>query len=112
MRPDCVTTPETPSSAGAGELIGTLETEAMFEVRVTVSLDLSRISVPISTVSHPAEDSIFPAEIGNRPRIVVFIVTAALSCHLGGVPSQRSFKLTIGNRGMSVFLRPFGGTGR
>jgi len=135
VRADCVTTPETTSSAGAGELVGTLETEAMFEVRVAVSPDLSGVGVPIPTVSHPTEGGLFLVEIGNSPKIVVFIVAAApavavledfgvsagfreqhlsdeLSRHLGGVLSRRSSESTAGNRGMSAFLMQFRGTGR
>ena len=127
MRADCVTTPETTSSAGAGELVGTHETEAIFEVRVTVSPDLSEIGVPVPTVSHPAEDGLFLVEIGNSPRIVVVAVledfgasagfrgrrlSDDLSRHLWGVLSRRSFESTAGNRGISAFLMPFRGTGR
>ena len=130
MRDDCFTTPEITFSAGAGEFVGTLETEATLEVCVTVSPDLSGVDVPIPTVPHPTEDGLLPVEIGNCPRIVIFIVAAApavailedfatsagfreqhlsddLSRHFGGVLSRRSSESTAGNRGMSALLIPF-----
>ena len=129
MRADCVTTPETSSSAGAGEFVGTLETEATLEVCVTVSPNLSGVDVPIPTVSHPTEDGLL-LEIGNCPRVVVFTVAAApavavfedfavsagfrerhmsddLNRHLGDVLSRRSSESTAGNKGVSALLIPF-----
>ena len=70
MPADRITAPETTSSAGAGEFVRTNETEAMLEVRVAVSLDLSGVGVPIPTVSYTAEHSLLPTEFGNSPRII------------------------------------------
>jgi len=135
VRADCVTTPEITSSAGAGEFIRTHESEAIFEMRVAVSLDLSGVCVPIPTVCHPAEYSLLPMEVGNSPRIVVPIVAAApavaviedpgastrfrewhlpdiLNCHLGDVLSRRSPKSTEGDRSVPAFLMPFRDRGR
>jgi len=134
VRVDCVTTPEVTSSAGAVEFVRTHESEAIFEVRVAVSLGLFGVGVPIPTVCHPAEDSLFPMEVGNSPRIVVLIVAAApavavvegpgasarsrewhlpdvLNCHLGGVLSRRSLESTEGDRSVPAFLMPFRGRG-
>ena len=72
MYTDCVTAPEVASSAGAGGLIGTHEAVAIFEVGILVPLDLPGVRVPVATFSNPAEDSLFPAEVGDRPRITVF----------------------------------------
>ena len=130
MRADRVTTPEITSSAGAVEFVRTHESEAIFEVRVTVSFGLSGVCVPITTVCHSAEDSLLPVEVSNSPRIVVFIVAAApavavledpgvsarfrerhlsddLSRNLGGVLIRRSPESTAGNRGIPAFLVPF-----
>ena len=77
MRIDCVTTPEITSLAGAGKFVRTHETEAMSEVCIAVSPDLSGVGVPIPTICHPAEDGLLPVEVSNGPGIAVFIVVAA-----------------------------------
>jgi len=135
VRVDCVTTPEITSPTGAGKFVRAHETEAMFEMCVAVSLDLSGVGVPIPTVCHPAEDSLFPMEVGNSPRIVVLIFAAApavaviegpgasarfrewhlpdvLNRHLGGVLSRRSPESTEGDRSVPAFLMPFRDRGR
>ena len=140
MRADGVTAPEVTSFAGAGGLVRTHETVAMFEVGVPVPLDLSEVRVPVTTVSDPAENRRFPAEVGDRP-IAVFVITAAsfinaapdlavvedpgassrlqdwypsgvLNRHLGDMVTRKSLKSTEGNRGTLAFPMPFRNTGR
>ena len=77
MHNDCVTVPEITSSVGAGSLVRTYESVVMFEVGVSVPLDLPEIHVPVVTTFDPAENRHLPAEVGNCPTIAVFIVVAA-----------------------------------
>ena len=77
MHNDCVTTPEITSSVGAGGLVRTYESVAMFEVGVSVPLDLPEIRVPVATTFDPAENRHLPAEVGDCPTIAVFVVVAA-----------------------------------
>jgi len=78
MHNDCVTAPEITSSVGAGGLIRTYESVAMFEVGVSVPLDLPEICVPVATTSNPAENGHLPAEVGDRPTIADFTIAAAI----------------------------------
>jgi len=50
----------------------------MFEVSVPVPPDLPGIRVPVATGSDPAENEHLPAEIGDRPKIGVFTIAAAI----------------------------------
>ena len=77
MHNDCVTAPEITSSVGAGGLVRTYESVAMFEVGVSVPLDLPEIRVPVATTFDPAENRHLPAEVGDCPTIAVFVVVAA-----------------------------------
>jgi len=142
MRTNCVAAPEITSLAGAGSLVRTHETVTVFEVSVPVPLDLPGVRVPVAAGANPAEHTgHFVAEVGDRPRIAVFAVTAAslinvipavailkdsagsarpqmrhlsgvLKPHVGGVLTQRSQKSAEGDRGMHVFVMPFRNAGR
>ena len=129
MYTDCVTAPEVASSVGAGGLVRTYESVAIFEVGVSVPFDLPEIRVPVVTVSNPAENRHPPTEGVNCPTITVFVIAAAsfisatpptavledsaasvglqkrylsdvLKCHTEGVLTRRSLKPTEGDRGM------------
>jgi len=76
MHTDRATVPEITSSVGAGGLVRTYESVAMFEVGVSVPLDLPEIRVPIATTSNPAENRHLPAEVGGCPTIAVFVTVA------------------------------------
>jgi len=142
MSTNCVTAPEITPSTGAGGLVRTHETVAMFEVGVAVPLDLPEVRVPVATVSDPAENGLLPAEVGDSPGIAVFIIAAASiiinttpavtvledstasarfrnwhppdipNSHLGGVLTRRPPKSAEGGRGAHVFLMPFRNIGR
>jgi len=140
MHTDRVPTPEVSPSAGAGGLVWTQETVAMFEVSVPVPLDLPGIRVPITTDSDHAENRRLPAEVDDRPTIAIFVIAVAafinaapavavleestpavklqkrhltdiLNRHPGGVRTRRSLESIEGD-GVHVFLTTFKDTGR
>jgi len=78
MYTDRVPTPEVPPSAGAGGLVWTQETVAIFEVSVPVPPDLPGIRVPITTDSDHAENRHPPTEVSDRPTIAIFAIAVAI----------------------------------
>ena len=78
MYTDCVPAPEVSPSAGAGDLVWTQETVAIFEVSVPVPLDLPGICVPVVTDSNLAENRHLPAEVGNCPKIAILVIAVAI----------------------------------
>ena len=130
---NCVRTPEVTSLAGAGGLVRTYKTVAMFEVGVSMPFDLPGVRVPVATCSDPAKYRFLPTEVNDRPRITALATTAARldnvtpamviledlaasvrvqKRHLGGVLTRRSPNPTKGDRSVHVFPVPFKNTGR
>lgn len=53
------------------------ETIVVSEVDVPVLLDLPECHAPTVTVSCPAKKRFLPAEVSDRPRVVVFVIAAS-----------------------------------
>jgi len=73
MGTNCVTAPEATSSAGAGGLVRTHETVAIFEVGVAVALYLPGVHVPVATISNSTKNGLPSVEVDGRPGIAVFV---------------------------------------
>ena len=75
---DCVAAPKIPSLARAGiRLIRTQPSVAISDVSVSMALDLLGFQVPVWAPSNPTEVSLLIAEVDDRPKVSVVVVSTA-----------------------------------